>query len=55
LDVRPPHVLVVDDEDGFRFGAVMALAERDTSWPRRERREALEKILSAGMPAGRSN
>ena len=53
MDVRPPHVLVVDDEDGFRFGAVMALrgkgylvAEAGNG------REALEKILSA-RDAGR--
>lgn len=48
MDPRPPHILIADDEEGFRFGAVVAL--RRAGYRVSEAgngREALEKILSA--------
>ena len=48
MDPRTPRVLIVDDEEGFRFGAVVAL--RRAGYRVAEAgngREALEKVLSA--------
>jgi CheY-like chemotaxis protein len=48
MEPRPPRVLIVDDEEGFRLGAVVAL--RRAAYRVAEARnggEALEKVLSA--------
>ena len=48
MEPPAPHVLFVDDEEGFRFGAIVAL--RRAGYRVSEAgngREALEKILSA--------
>lgn len=48
VGTRSPHVMIVDDEKGFRFSAVVALRSRGYRVSEAGNgREALEKILSA--------
>ncbi|HEX9204905.1 MAG TPA: response regulator [Candidatus Deferrimicrobiaceae bacterium] len=48
MEPPAPHILIVDDEDGFRFGAVVALRRGGYRVSEAGNGgEALEKILSA--------
>ena len=48
MEARPPHVLIADDEEGFRFGAVLALRRAGYRVSEAgDGGEALGKILSA--------
>jgi len=48
VEARPPHVLIADDEEGFRFGAVLALRRAGYRVSEAgDGGEALGKILSA--------